>query len=409
MLMNRFKFFAIFSVFALVLGSSLVLASSDQKEWTFLVYINGNNNLDPFGKYNINQMEGVGSTDQVNVLVQWASLENKKTQRLFVHKDNDTSRVSSPVLEDLGKVDMGDWHSLVQFIQWGVDHFPARHYFITVWDHGSGWHALKYHAQGQGFHPMDISVDDQTGNSITTPQLGEAMKEAARIIGHKVDVYGSDACLMAMAEIASEMKDSVEYYIGSQELEPGEGWPYRAILSQWNQKEQTTAEEVAKIVTTEYVKSYQGGENGTEEVTFSAYNLQKTERLYAAIGEVGRRLLGLDLPARKKTVQLFSKAQMFYHSDYRDFLDFLDLLEKSRISPQLKAEDFNEVRMAISDYVIANATTSYYQRAKGLSIWLPGKLSTYNRYSNYYNTLQFQGDTKWGNTLKDLLKSTATP
>jgi len=76
---------------------------------------------------------------------------------------------------------------------------------------------------------------------ITTKQLGQALKESAAIIGHPVDVYGSDACLMAMAEVAHEMADSVNVYVGSQEVEPGAGWPYGDFLKLWTAKPTATA------------------------------------------------------------------------------------------------------------------------------------------------------------------------
>src|SRR4051794_10768774 len=99
---------------------NVAYASEGLKEWTFLVYLNGHNNLDSFGALNINQMEQVGSSQDLNVLVQWASESNSNTKRLLVKKDNDTHAVSSPTIQDMGKVDMGDWRSLVDFVQWGV-------------------------------------------------------------------------------------------------------------------------------------------------------------------------------------------------------------------------------------------------------------------------------------------------
>lgn len=399
--------FRAFFVLSGLICVSQAFAADHQKEWTFLIYLNGNNNLDSFGKYNINQMEKVGSTDRVNVVVQWASIANGKTQRLLVQKDYDSAKVTSPVLEDLGKVDMGDWHNLVSFIEWGVKNYPAQHYFIDVWNHGSGWHELKLKGFQPSFNPLDISLDDNTGHSISTTQLGQALTEAARVVGHKVDVYGSDACLMAMAEVASEMKNSVKYYLGSQDLEPGEGWPYDAILTQWNKKPDTSPQEVAKIVTEEYVKSYQGGQNGDNEVTFSVFDLEKTDRLYFAIDSMSQRLRSLDPVSRKKVVQVFGKSQMFYHSDYRDFLDFVDQIEKIPGTPLVDAKELVEVKKAMSDYLVVNANTRGFRRAQGVSIWMPGRLSTYNSRSKYYNTLQFQADTKWGDTLRDLLQSAA--
>ena len=50
------------------------------ESWTVLVYINGYNNLDSFGKKDINEMEKVGSSEDLKVVVQWASYASKKTK-----------------------------------------------------------------------------------------------------------------------------------------------------------------------------------------------------------------------------------------------------------------------------------------------------------------------------------------
>ncbi len=150
---------------ALFLSNSVVAA--EQKEWTFLLFLNGNNNLDDFGTLNMNQMETVGSSDKVNLVVQWASLEHRTVRRVLVKKDNDPRNVTSPVLENMGMVDMGDHRKLAEFIRWGVTNYPAKKYFVAVWNHGSGWHRMERVRRG-GVAAQDISFDDFTGNLITT-------------------------------------------------------------------------------------------------------------------------------------------------------------------------------------------------------------------------------------------------
>jgi len=374
------------------------------KEWTFLIYLNGNNNLDSFGKLNINQMEEVGSTADVNVVVQWASLKNKKTQRLYVVKDNDTQKVTSPVVDNAGNVDMGDWHSVVEFVKWGVAHYPAKHYFIDIWDHGSGWHAIRNRSGVRSdFNITDISWDDNTGNSITTQQLGQALVESAKVIGHKVDLYASDACLMAMAEVADEVSDAVSIYAGSEEVEPGAGWPYQTFLKKWAAKPKSTPAEVATYLTEEYVASYNGGVNGTQDVTFSAFDLDKMGSFDTAVSSFGNDLKKLDSAARGKVVQAGTNAQRFTFDDYADLPDFLSNLDNANIGG-LSRDMTQGVRTAINQFVIANGNTGSMNHALGLSIWLPGSISAYNSYSDRYGKLKFHSKTKWGETLHALLQ-----
>lgn len=391
------------SVVPLSLGLvNISSAATPEKEWTFLIYLNGNNNLDSYGTLNINQMEEVGTTEDINVVVQWASASKSSTSRLLVLKDSNTTTVTSPEIANVGAVDMGDWHSLVDFIQWGVTNFPAKHYLIDVWDHGSGWHGRNRNSSMQ---PLDISWDDNTGHSINTMELGKSLQEAAKIIGHKVDIYGSDACLMAMAEVAGEMRDSVNYYVGSQDLEPGQGWPYNKILESWNKVAKTAdPSEIAKIVADEYAKAYMGGIYGKEDVTFSAFDLNTTDGLYEAIGTLNNLLTKLDAPTRKKVVDVIKKTQSFYYKDYRDLSDLVDQLEKSAILSQASSETFTGIRKALKSYILASAASPYFKHAQGLSLWLPTSKSTYNLYSNYYGKLKLQAETKWGDTLSYLFQ-----
>ncbi|MEK7690151.1 MAG: clostripain-related cysteine peptidase, partial [Bdellovibrionota bacterium] len=240
------------------LGGNFANADSQpvKKEWTLLVFMNGNNNLDDFGAYDLNEMEKVGSTDQVNVVVQWASLATNNVKRMYVTKDDDDQTVTSLPVQEMGAVDMGSYQALTDFIKWGAEKYPAKRYFVDVWDHGSGWHARKRLGVARsGFNALDISWDDNTGNSITTEQLGKSIKDAAKAIGQKIDIYGSDACLMAMAEVAGEMKGAVNIFLGAQELEPGPGWPYDTFLARLTAKPVADAKEASKMLVEEFVIS----------------------------------------------------------------------------------------------------------------------------------------------------------
>ena len=71
------------------------------------------------------------------------------------------------------------------------------------------------------------------------------MKDFAQYIGHKVDVVGADACLMAMIEVAGELASSTDFFVASQDLEPGDGWPYDELLTDWNALDRAKASDVS--------------------------------------------------------------------------------------------------------------------------------------------------------------------
>lgn len=378
----------------LVMSASLYTGSvfaATQKEWTFLIFLNGHNNLDSYGKMNIKGMEEVGSNDKVNVVVQWASLANKKTKRLYITKSTNSAAVTSQVVEELPAVDMGSYKNFVEFMRWGAEKYPAQKYFVTIWNHGAGWHR-------DGTKNRDISWDDNTGNNITTEELGVAMGEFAKIIGHKVDIYGSDACLMAMPEVAAEMQDSVEYFVGSQETEPGEGWPYSTFLKAWYALPDMNGADVSKALSQEYLKSYSGGIYGNKPVTFSAFDLKVLPEFEKAIAGLSNQLGALSTAQYTALKTAANATESYAYSDYKDLIDFMDRLKKVS-TVQVNADVTADVYSATKQLVIANDVSPSYSASHGISVWLPTYSYDYADYGKRYEGLVFHKMTGWGNVL----------
>jgi hypothetical protein len=229
------------------------------------------------------------------------------------------------------------------------------------------------------------------------------MREVARVLGQKVSLYGSDACLMAMAEVGTEMMDSAEVMVGSQETEPGDGWAYEGILERLVAKPEADGRELGAMVVEAYVESYSGGSQGTDDVTQSAFDLSKSRELFAAVGNLGAQLRKLEKADRAKAVKAMGDSLNFYYSDYVDMGDFLAQLEKTRIAA-IDSSVVAEARQAIEGYVVANAATGKYRASKGVAFWGPTYKSTFNRYASRYRGLTFHKETAWGDALQHMLQ-----
>lgn len=374
------------------------------REWSFLIFLNGHNNLDSYGEMNINQMEKIGSSDQLNVLVQWASMNKPTTQRLWIQKDDDFAKVTSPVVQDLGKpADMGDPQSLEDFITWGAENFPAKHYFVVVWDHGSGWHlnSLNKPRPRGGIYPQDISWDDRSGNYMTTEQLGQVIDRSAQRIGHKIDIVGTDACLMAMTEVAGELASNTSVFVGSEEVEPGAGWPYDTFLQRWMAKPNASAADVGRFLVEEYTASYSGGSNGKQEVTLSAIALDQLGGLAQEMKVLGQKLARVTSAEAAKVLVALKASQTFTYSDYVDLAHFGRLLEAQKIDGLSSL--IKRVQKAQARLVIANGTTDAYREAGGVAFWMPRSSYTYDQYIRRYSALHWNQSTQWDQALAHLL------
>jgi hypothetical protein len=205
-------------------------------DWTFMVYINADNNLEDAGIEDVNEMETVGSTEDVNILVQldrssgYSNADGNWSgaRRYRVTQDNDFNHIGSEVLADLGSVDSGDYSTIVDFVAWGEENYPAERYGLVLWDHGWSW----YISPEESVLTKGISDDEETGNSISVAEgdLEEMLRDVTEITGQPLEVLGMDACIMQSWEVAHVSVPYANYYVASQDYEGWDGWNYEGSM-----------------------------------------------------------------------------------------------------------------------------------------------------------------------------------
>lgn len=100
-----------------------------------MVYMAADNDLEPFAMGDVNEMEFVGSTTDMNILVQMDRSPNYNTsngdwvdsRRLFINHDTSLNQIASENVGELGETNTGDPATLVQFAKWAIQTYPAEH------------------------------------------------------------------------------------------------------------------------------------------------------------------------------------------------------------------------------------------------------------------------------------------
>ncbi|MDD3147415.1 MAG: clostripain-related cysteine peptidase [Candidatus Riflebacteria bacterium] len=379
----------IFSVMVVVLLACAFCApaSAAQKEWTFMVFLNADNNLDSFGVGDLEEMvKAGGSNENINVIC-LLDREHGPATLNYVTKDG------AQVIGEPREVDMGDYKEYVKFVVDTAKAYPAKHYCSVIWNHGSGWKDAK------GEIIKGISYDDESGNHITTNQLTVAFKDIEAALGKKLDVFCFDACLMQMIEVAYAMKDGCDYLVASEETEPGQGYPYFEIISGF--KKDMTPEVFAKHVVKEYAASYNGGSAGNSSTTQSALKCSEINNLRDAINGYCKAIIAGNYGAECKAA--LNSAQKFYYRTNIDLGHFVSLTKNS-----IKDESFqtaaNKLQAALNKTIVLNGLSGYNTKnATGLAIYFPA--SSYS-FSAEYKDLAFAKDTMWEAMVKDYYKKT---
>jgi hypothetical protein len=238
--------------------------TNQTKEWTVMVFMNANNNLSEgqlfglvgkWGTKDIDEMKKVGSTDKVNVVVEFSET-GKGAKRMLILKKGILNSGEKVYLTD-PKADMGDYRRVIDFVKWSKQTFPAKKYMLIIWNHGLGWidPVMSNHTAGTGTS-KGISFDDNSKNYIRTKQLGEILKNTGY-----VDVFAMNACLMQMAEVAYEIKDYTGLIVGSEETMLAYGFNYEKLLNFINSNPNSSKTQMSDFFINWYKQFFSEGAN----------------------------------------------------------------------------------------------------------------------------------------------------
>jgi hypothetical protein len=391
-----------------------------QKEWTIMVYEDGDNNLEPAGVHDMNEMETVGSTDQINVIVQFDRCAGYDTtngdwegcKRFYVTQDSDPNIISSAELADLGEVNMGDPQTFINFTTWAVDHYPARRYLVVFWDHGGGWHGACW--------------DDTDADHLDLDNISTGLSALKGHLGRPVDVVGMDVCLMAGIEIIYQLRGLCDVAVLSGTTEPDDGWPYDWILPALAMKPYMSDDELATEITNDYVNSYTDGQPDPQDTvtsTMSAWNMSLVGGLFEQFDQLSMRLAmrALTYNAYLREVRTATQGYDPQHvvfldiSNYPlyDIYDFChNFLEPAGgpvmgfIIDQGIKKNMLEVQQLILGARIAERHGPRYPDGWGLTVYYPSgenspsPTTPRTQYDPRYEAIDFARDLYWDEFLK---------
>jgi hypothetical protein len=341
--------------------------------WTLLVYMIADNDLEPFGVYDLYEMMQVGSNDRLEIIVQADRAAGRFSSDPEIPISDWTSAKRFRVerdrlveLEDVGEVNMGEAGTLASFVTWGLGQYPADRVGLILWDHGGGWSSFG----GDESHGMDM---------LTMAELKQGLDAAFEATGtERLALLGFDACLMATYEVARLMRPYAHYLMASEEVEPGLGWEYEA-LSALASNPAMTPEAFGSSMLPGFKQTCDMYDQGGE-ITLSVLNLNKLGVLDAALdrlaGEIkdsgGEATL---LRARSGALSFGKNPNPAYD---RHLVDIGELVRGLAQADGGRSGARDAVLEALQGVVVDKISGPATRAASGLSIYLPSNASYYD-------------------------------
>ena len=376
-------------------------APAAPREWLVMVFINGVNDLGilGFADKSINDMEKVGSNANMAVVVEYgilgvddaAGARNLQFQRgsktIFVTRDADENKITSVPFYVSNDADMGSTANLVRFAKRGLRKFPAKKVALVVWNHGAG--------------RLGIAYDDVSQNHMEVDQLGRALAQVKQALGHKIDVFATDACLMQMAAVAYELKDSANVIVGSEETIPGDSYPYDTILGPLAADPAMDAEALGAVMVNAYGAHYR------DNVTLSA---MRTAALPGFLNLVNAWVTAVDADpkalAAATSKDVVNATYNFAMKDSKDLYDYLGNVNRKLAAGSAARNAGSRLQSYIANSLLITATAMpSLPQAHGLSIYIPAM--RYN--SANYEKLAFARDSLWDDFLREMMEVRLQP
>ncbi len=356
---------------------------SKAKPVTFLTFKALDNNLGVTLPMHLNTLEKAGSNANINALVLADDVGPNNTRRYYITQDNNAEAISSPWVKAGrdGEMNTGNGTALAAAMRWGFGTYPSQMRWLDVNNHGGGYYG--------------IAQDDNADSIIRLPQLASALKRGGN--GKKLDLLTFDACLMASAEVAFELRDAAKVMVASEDSSYALGMNYDATLAALAKKPSTDPDDLARDLV---LRAQRKGKT-VALFTVSAIDLSKGDRVAAAVDQLGRALTGA-MPRSAAAIKMSLNAvKAFYvagpdKSDFnhRDLNEVVDQLRLRVQDPAVQA-----ACQAVKGTLFNKGGAILFSRsareeakvARGLSIYLP----TDGQVDPIYKETSFAKATSW--------------
>ena len=346
---------------------------------TVLLYMVANNNLSYDAENSISRLQnGYIPSDEGNLLV-YKHCAGMDPVLLHIKKGEDGTVVADTAYRFPPRVSATK-SALTQALNVTQALFPADSYGLILWSHGTGW--IPPLASFSSAAQEQISGSGPESTFGLDGKVELEIRDLAQAIPYKLSFMLMDACFMGGIETAYEVKDSVDYYIGSPAEILTESFPYHKIMQHIFKSTPDYA-----AVCKEYYDYYNAKSGSERSATVALMDCSKlaevAEVAKRVFDQYGERIASLDLSILQPYFR-GSSSKYFY-----DLKDLVDAIADASLSAEFAA--------ALERAVPYKAATPYFielpiRRFCGVSTYVPGNPAD-TKLADYYKQYKWNQAT----------------
>jgi len=409
--------------------------ASQPVKWTIMAYINADNILANFAVESLKQLRNAASE---NVVVIAEFDDNQQGDARLYRFDGNPEKRNAPLekslipqreiahLKHIHNANMTAPETLTEFIDFATENSRTQRYCLILWGHGIELlldEDRRFGTDGETAANCLPAADirpaskeelaaesgpengDQPVRYLTPANLAEALAKtrlakgslarnhpkniAANHHGSKqksrcsLDILGLDACSMSMIEVASAVREHVDFLIASQEDVPDVSFPYQKILADLQAEDvRGDVKKVCRLIPRLYENAFRDyiatPGTGVKGITLTSLSLREIHSVTEPLHALSNALLQAshDPVKRRLILSARRKTKNFVFGLLVDWSDFCVCLQEAFGKKETSLQSAcNSIRAALElrdqGFVLANQVSNYDERCHGLSIYLP--------------------------------------
>ena len=346
---------------------------------TVLLYMVANNNLSYDAENSISRLQnGYIPAEEGNLLV-YKHCAGMDPVLLHIKKGEEGTVVADTAYRFPPRVSATK-SALTQALNVTQALFPADSYGLILWSHGTGWIPPLASSSSAAQEQRSGSCPERTFGLDGKVEL--EIRDLAQAIPYKLSFMLMDACFMGGIETAYEVKDSVDYYIGSPAEILTESFPYHKIMQHIFKSTPDYA-----AVCKEYYDYYNAKTGSERSATVALMDCSKlaevAEVAKRVFDQYGESIASLDLSLLQPYFR-GSSSKYFY-----DLKDLVDAIADASLSAEFAA--------ALERAVPYKASTPYFIELPirsfcGVSTYVPGNPAD-TKLADYYKQYKWNQAT----------------
>jgi hypothetical protein len=342
-------------------------STNSTKEWTIMIYMSGENNLNTDMVYSMEKIrKSVNPNGKLNLFVYfdgatpdvptlYCDFSDPKSTKQYYRSANINDPLYKPNHKKWRAYDENSaaMESLANFVDWcvnKVEHNPGKR---KVRGRKAKRYALILSGHSLGFQNVGLFKDEESDYYMTLPKLRwmlnrltgtrtelESMeRDNARRRGYrcvkksdrwienttpvlkkKLDILGFDSCVMGMLEVGYQFSSVAKTLIASEGSIPNAGWSYAEIFRCLSKNAEDSTDEVVKQFVSEFIATQDQNTLGGINVDMAAWNLANVPIVARSLGALGDALFDCFRKSKSTTYSLMRRLITYVHWSSQSYM-----------------------------------------------------------------------------------------